>query len=164
MSLIYFNICLLVLIFQNTEANKIKLQIETDDLMKLLNVIMKTEMFKGLAAEIIQRSATKKNGAYNNPYHPEDDTITNNNSEDKEDQKFKNLYPFNKETKIVESKLEKENDNYVLAQDNKSAEKQSSYSKEKTLVNESRKHNGKEKVEDMHNFKRMQKRFELKKS
>lgn len=175
MLLNFLNIIISLLILHNTKAKKIKLEIETDDLIKLMDGIMKTEMFKNVANQIIQRSVKRNYGLYN-PYHPEDKAISNEDfkktekeTSRKNEQKSRNIYFDNNDNSLIESKIEKENSNYMKTQDDKSAEKQFFYSnsdsKDNNIINEtSRKHIRKEKYSDMHNFKKLQKRFKLMKS
>lgn len=172
---LYYSTCSLLLICRYIDANKIKLQIETDDLMKLMDGIMKTDLIKNFVAQIIPRSESKT-GIYNNPYHPEDDFANHESTQEKNKQdESGNFKPYSERNSTYESKIEMENDNFILGQDEKYEENITSLNNfsvendnmktEIDLPKEiSRKHSSREMLDDTHNFKRMQKRFILKKS
>lgn len=169
-----FCLCSLLFVFQNINANSIKLQIETDDLIKVLNGIMKTVMFQNFAAQLNRRSQSNTI-KYNNPYHPEDDTdIVDNTQEiyERDKQKSRNLKLDDTQIFLSESQIDTENKNYILSEyktDEDMLLRSNNIPRTNQLITDADiekelQNNGAEKHDDMHNFNHMQKRFLLKKS
>lgn len=55
----------------NVNGSSINIQIEADDIVKLISGFMSSDTFKKLTHDAIQRSVTHTD-KYMNPYHPED--------------------------------------------------------------------------------------------
>lgn len=79
-------------------AKTIKLQIDSDDLLKILDGFMNSATVKKFTDQMMQRTAFKF-GTYSNPYHPED-TVNNVDVE-------------NARNAAIEAKLEKANANFL---------------------------------------------------
>lgn len=78
----FFVVGLVTLTLAN--AKDIKIQIDPDDILKIINGMMSAETVKKFATQLAQRELEHGTG-YKNPYHPEDDLVnTFNDAVDKE--------------------------------------------------------------------------------
>jgi hypothetical protein len=84
-------------------AKEIKIQIDSNDLFKLVGGIVNSDNFRKFAEQIVKRTAMKY-GTYNNPYHPEDNIVEN----------------FDTENAAIEAHLEEENNNFISGGEDRS--------------------------------------------
>ncbi|KAF9409580.1 hypothetical protein HW555_011112 [Spodoptera exigua] len=56
------------------DCKKIKIQIESDDLLKIFDGVINSETLTNFAQQLVQRGISKHRGV-RNPYHPEDDLV-----------------------------------------------------------------------------------------
>lgn len=165
---------LLQVLFANTNGKDIKIQIDSDDVMKIVEGIMKSRTFRDVAAEMVERSNLKR-GIYNNPYHPEDDKsdsveIGIKRKQVKNSEENGAKVKLNK-LKQSDDKIEKDNENYILdgvhiSEDELETididtEKITLSTTSTTPISTNNKNS---KINDLQNFKNMQKRFVLKHS
>ncbi|CAH0674008.1 unnamed protein product [Spodoptera exigua] len=68
----YFTTGLLTLLA--IDCKKIKIQIESDDLLKIFDGVINSETLTNFAQQLVQRGISKHRGV-RNPYHPEDDLV-----------------------------------------------------------------------------------------
>ncbi|XP_063827046.1 uncharacterized protein LOC135076524 [Ostrinia nubilalis] len=98
-------------------ASEIKIQIDTNDLLKLLSGFMSSELIRKFANQMVQRTAIKY-GSYNNPYHPEDNIVNNMEAE-------------NAANALIDANLEKDNDNFLSGDEEKNEDQFSETEKSK---------------------------------
>ncbi|KAG6441266.1 hypothetical protein O3G_MSEX001732 [Manduca sexta] len=162
-----------------TYAKNIKINIDSDDLLNLIKIVMSSDMFKNVAAKMVQKRAVQT--MYNNPYHPEDDVVEihmkTENEHLKPDAKRDNT--LKNSPVVLEAYLEKENDNFIALKEDKSedvltendqvgTEKAQTTTTSKTLKNKvssppKEKYAYEKTIKsDKHNFKPLQRRYVLK--
>ncbi|XP_022826240.1 uncharacterized protein LOC111356196 [Spodoptera litura] len=69
---LYFTTGLLTLLAIN--GKKIKIQIESEDVLRIFDGVVNSETLRNFAQQLVQRGISKQNGV-KNPYHPEDDLV-----------------------------------------------------------------------------------------
>lgn len=119
--------CTLLLYYSSIVAKNVKVEIDSDDLVKIINSLLKTDTFRRIAEEIDLKSKHKISGAYYNPYHPEDGYLNEsldlkNNINLTTQTLLKSQSPSiilesTEINKIIsDTDLEQENDNFILSQ------------------------------------------------
>ncbi|PZC86136.1 hypothetical protein B5X24_HaOG213094 [Helicoverpa armigera] len=97
-----------------------KIEIDTDDIMKLFEGVLSSNTVKNFAQQLIERDVARRSG-YKNPYHPEDDLVNTFDTVDYTDlgkRKASNDLRTEKKERTISTtqadSLEKQNDDYFL--------------------------------------------------
>ncbi|XP_047025631.1 uncharacterized protein LOC124634226 [Helicoverpa zea] len=106
-----------ILSILGSNGKKMKIVIDTDDIMKLFEGVLSSNTIKNFAQQLIERDVARRSG-YKNPYHPEDDLVNTFDTTDLVKRKVSNDLRTEKKDRTISTtqadSLEKQNDDYFL--------------------------------------------------